>query len=325
MKRIIIFISLVLIGTSTVLAQSPGVIIDPSLTETAVKQNTISGFISGSLVMPKSVSGKIPVVLIIGDAGAIDRDGNNPKTGLAANTYKIMANDLGKRGIASLRYDKRLVGQSESSLKESQLKIDDYSDDAVSLINMLHDDPRFSSIILFGHGEGSIVGMIASLEEPIKGFISAEGAGESADKLIAEQMKSKPKFVADEMQAILDSLRKGKTTEKVDLALYSIARPSLQTFLMSWCRCVPARGIKTLKVPVLIVQGTTDLSIKPVNAEKLKKAKSDASLLMIKDMNHILRNAPEDEEKNMATYAEPDLPLKPEFVTGITAFIARLK
>ena len=325
MKRIIFFLSLPLIAASAAFAQSPGVSIDPSLNETAVKQSTISGFISGSLVTPKNAQGKVPVVLIIGDAGAIDRDGNNPKTGLAANTYKIMANDLGKQGIASLRYDKRLVGQSESSVKESQLKIDDYSDDAVSLINMLHDDPRFSSIILFGHGEGSLVGMIASLDEPIKGFISAEGAGESADKILTEQMKSKPKFIADEFQAILDSLRKGKTTDKVDLALYNIARPSLQTFLMSWCRCVPARGIKTFKVPVLIIQGTTDLAIKPVNAEKLKKAKSDAGLLMIKNMNHILRDAPQDEEKNMATYTNPDVPLKAEFVTGITSFVNRLK
>ena len=323
MKRIILSISFLII-TFNVFAQS-GVSIDPSLNEVPVKQSTISGFISGSLVLPKKVSGKIPVVLIIGDAGAIDRDGNNPKTGLVANTYKIMANDLGMHGVASLRYDKRLVGQSESSIKESQLKIDDYSDDAVSLIKMLHDDQRFSSVVIFGHGEGSLVGMIASIDEPVKGFISAEGAGEPADKLLTEQMKSKPKFIADEFQAILDSLRKGKVTDKVDLALYNIARPSQQNFLMSWCRCVPARGIKTLKVPVLIVQGTTDLAIKPVNAEKLKKAKSDAGLLMIKDMNHILRDAPADEEKNMATYNEADIPLKPEFVTGITGFIAKIK
>ena len=41
-----------------------------------------------------------------------------------------------------------------------------------------NDDQRFSKVILFGHGEGSLVAMIAQRDQPIKGFISAEGAGE---------------------------------------------------------------------------------------------------------------------------------------------------
>jgi pimeloyl-ACP methyl ester carboxylesterase len=299
--------------------------IEPSLIETPVSLKTLSGTISGSLVMPKSVTGKIPVVLIIGDSGPTDRNGNNPKAGINANTYKLLANALGQNGIASLRYDKRLVGQSVSTTKESQLRIDDYSDDAVGLINMLNDDQRFSKIILFGHGEGSLVGMIAIVDEPVKAFISAEGAGDQADKLLLEQMKEKPKFVADEFKTILDSLRKGKTTDNVDPSLYYIARPSLQNFLMSWCRCVPIKGIKRIKDPVLIIQGSTDLQITVQNAEKLKKAKSDASLLVIKDMNHILKEAPADPEKNAATFDKPDLPLKPELITGVVDFINKLK
>jgi len=59
------------------------------------------------------------VVLIIADAGPTDRDGNNVKTGVSANTYKLLANDLGKNGIASVRYDKRLVGESMTKSKES--------------------------------------------------------------------------------------------------------------------------------------------------------------------------------------------------------------
>ncbi len=71
--------------------------------------------------------------------GATDRDGNNAKTGINANTYKLLANDLGKNGIASVRYDKRMVGESVSTTKEAQLCIDDYGDDAVGLVNMLND------------------------------------------------------------------------------------------------------------------------------------------------------------------------------------------
>lgn len=295
------------------------------LTESPISLKTLSGTISGTLVMPKNVSGKVPLVLIIGDSGPTDRDGNNTKAGIKADTYKLLANDLGNNGIATLRYDKRGVGKSVSTTTESQLRIEDYSDDAVGLIGMLNDDGRFSKVILLGHGEGSVVSMIAIIDEPIQAFISVEGAGEPADQLLAEQMKAKPKFLADEFKTILDSLRKGKTTDNVDPALYYIARPSFQHFLMSWCRCNPVRGIKAIKKPVLIIQGTTDLLIPIENGQKLKKGKSDAVYLEIKGMNHILKEAPAAEEENYATYTKPGLPLKPELVTGIVDFVNKLK
>jgi len=298
---------------------------DADITESPILLKTLSGRISGTLAMPKNVTDKVPLVLIIGDAGPTDRNGNNAKAGITGNTYKLLAIELGKNGIASVRYDKRGVGESVSTTKEDQLRIEDYSDDAVGLIGMLNEDQRFSKIILFGHGEGALVAMLAITDQPVAAFISAEGAGEQADKLLNDQMKAKPQFLQDEFKTIMDSLRKGKTTDNVDPSLYYVARPTIQHFLMSWCRCVPIRGIKAIKKPVLIIQGTTDLLISAENGQKLKKAKSDAAYLEIKNMNHILKQAPADEDQNYDTYSKPDLPLKPEMVKGVIDFINRLK
>jgi len=300
-------------------------VVDPDITESPILLKTLSGQISGTLAMPKNASGKIPVVLIVGDAGPTDRDGNNAKAEIKANTYKLLANELGKNGIASLRYDKRMVGQSVSSTTESQLRIEDYGEDAEGLIKLLDDDQRFSKIIVFGHGEGALVAMLAMYDEPVKGYISAEGAADPADKILTDIMKKKPQYQADEFKAILDSMRKGKTTPNVDPAIYYIARPSIQNFIMSWCRMIPQRGLKRLKSPVLLIQGTTDLSVATDNGERLKKAKSDANLLVIKGMNHLLKDAPADEELNMATYSNPDLPLNAAMVTGIVDFINKVK
>ncbi|WP_432329206.1 hypothetical protein ACRQ5D_13440 [Mucilaginibacter sp. P25] len=165
--------------------------------------------------------------------------------------------------------------------------------------------------------------MMASLDEPIKGFISVAGAGDSADKILTEQMKSQPAFISDGFNRMLDSLKRGKTTDNIDPALYFIARPSIQKYLMSWFRYNPQREIRKVKAPVLIIQGTTDLQVTVGDAEKLKKAKSDAILDIIPNMNHVLKEAPADKEKNKATYNEPDLPLKPEFVTAITNFVLK--
>lgn len=298
---------------------------DPSLKESPVLFKTLSGSISGTLTTPVNAQGKIPVVLIIAGSGPTDRDGNSPKLGLNGNTYKMLANELGKQGIASLRYDKRLVGQSVSTTKEKELRFEDYVDDAVSLVNLLAEDQRFSKVIILGHSEGSLIGMLAVRDQPVKAYISVAGAGRSADIVVTEQMKVYPKFIQDNFKTMLDSLKRGKFTDNIDPKLYPIARPDIQPYLMSWFRYSPAREIKKAKLPVLIVQGTTDLQVPATDADLLKKAKSDATLLMIPNMNHILKEAPADKDKNAATYSQPDLPLKPELVTGIVNFIKGLK
>jgi pimeloyl-ACP methyl ester carboxylesterase len=297
---------------------------DPNLTETPISQKVFTGNISGTLTVPKNAPGKIPVVLIIAGSGPTDRDGNNP-LGVNTNTYKMLAVALGKNGIASLRYDKRMIGKSVSTTKEKDLRFDDYSDDAIALINMLHDDARFSKVIVLGHSEGSLVGILASADEPVSGFISVSGAGERADKVMSDQLKSQPQFIQDAFKGILDSMKKGKYTDKVDPALYTIARPSVQPYLMSWCRHDPAQDIRKLKIPILIVQGANDVQVTVANAEKLKKASKEATLLIIPGMNHVLKDAPADREGNLATYKDPNLPLKPELVTGIVDFINKLK
>lgn len=301
--------------------------IDPSITESPVLLKTLSGSISGTLAIPKSATSKMPVVLIIAGSGPVDRNGNSAKLNLETNDYKLIAEALGKNGLASLRYDKRMVGESPGSGKESELRFDDYTDDAIGLINLLKADQRFSKIIVLGHSEGSLVGMLAAGADDanVNAFISVAGAGRPADQILTEQMKSQPQYISDGFKNIMDSLRRGKVQKKVDPALYFLLRPSIQPYIMSWCRFDPQREVKLLKIPVLILQGTTDLQVTVADAEKLKKGKSSAILTIIPNMNHVLKEAPADKEKNLATYNQPELPLKPELVTSIIDFIHGLK
>ena len=152
-------------------------IADPAVVETPVSIKILSGSISGTLAMPKTATGKIPVVIIIPGSGPTDRDGNSDKTNLHTNAYKMIAEGLGKNGIASIRYDKRMVGESVTTVKEENMHFDDYIDDVYSLVTYLSADARFSKIILMGHSEGSLVGILAGTNENVKGFISVAGAG----------------------------------------------------------------------------------------------------------------------------------------------------
>jgi pimeloyl-ACP methyl ester carboxylesterase len=298
---------------------------DPSLTESPVTVKTLAGTLSGTLTMPKDVSGKIPVVLIIAGSGPTDRNCNNGM-GLKTDAFKYLAEGLGKAGIASLRYDKRGIGQSASSQKEIDTKFTDLSDDADALLANLQGDDRFSKVIILGHSEGSLVGMVACYTgENIGGFISIGGAGRPADVIMIEQMKSQPPSVQQEFKTIIDSLKKGKTTPKVDPSLYAIARPSIQPYLRSWIPLDPIKVLKKLKLPILIIQGNTDLQVTVADAELLKKGKSEATLKIINGMNHVLKRAPADRQQNLATYTDPSLPLHPELVPDIVDFIKGIK
>jgi len=314
MKKVLL-LSLALLFTIKVFAQNQ------ASDETPINYKNLSGNIIGTLSMPKNVSGKVPVVLIVADSGPTDRNGNNEQSGLNSNMYKLLADGLAKNGIASVRFDKRMVGESKTANKLEDLRFDDYVDDTVGLIGMLNDDQRFSKVIILGHGEGSLVAMLAARDQPAKAVISINATSEQGDKLMTQQFKSKPQYIQDEFKTLLDSMKKGKTFDNVDLAMYPLVTTAKQKYLLSYFRYPPLRVIKVMKVPVLIIQGTTDVQVSVADAEKLKKAKSDAVLITIKGMSHIMKEGPEDKDQNMITYSNPALPLKAELVPDLVDFI----
>ena len=53
--------------------------------------------------------------------------------------------------------------------------------DVQGWIDRLSEDSRFSDVFVLGHSEGSLIGMLASVDNPkVKGFISLAGAGRPA-------------------------------------------------------------------------------------------------------------------------------------------------
>lgn len=287
--------------------------------EEEITLETKTGDIKGSLLIP-SVSEKTAVVLIIAGSGPTDRNGNNPM--MTNNSLKMLAKELQKNGIASVRYDKRGVGESKSSaLQESDLRFEDYVQDVEEWIKLLKKDDRFSNIIVLGHSEGSLIGMIASHKQEAKKFISIAGIGIPAGDIIRKQLKGQPQFVLDESLKIIEKLENGETVENVSQMLYSLFRPSVQPYIISWFKYDPQKEIAKLDIPILIVQGTTDIQVSVSDADKLALANKKSQKQIIEGMNHILKEAEVDRQKNIQTYSIPDLPLKKELMEVIVKFI----
>jgi len=297
----------------------------PAFTEKEQVLRTPTGDIYGTLNVPEGVS-ICPIVLIIPGSGPTDRNGNS-SIGLKTNAYALLASKLAENGFASLRYDKRGIAKSQSAMKsEMELRFETPVNDAADWIQLLKADKRFSPVIVAGHSEGSLIGMLAAQKAQASAFISIAGVGKSADKLLQDQLKVNlsPQLFF-ESNAILDSLRNGKTVSKVNQALLSIYRPSVQPYLISWFKYDPAIEIGKLTIPVLIVQGSTDLQVPSSDAKLLSAGCPSAKLLLIENMNHVLKESDANYSKNMATYNKPELPLKPEFVDGLLAFLHELK
>jgi alpha-beta hydrolase superfamily lysophospholipase len=303
-------------------AQAPS---DSVFSESEVVLKTPSGDISGTLTIPNTAKSS-PIVLIIAGSGPTDRDCNSAM-GIRTNAYKLLAADLVKNGISSLRFDKRGIGKSrQAKTSESELRFETYIDDVVSWISLLKADKRFSSITILGHSEGSLIGMVAAERAPVAGFISISGAGNPIDKILREQLQAKlPPLLLDESNRILDSLKAGKTVSNVNPSLATLYRPTVQPYMISWMRYDPTKEIGRLKIPVLIVQGTTDLQVTVEDAKLLSASKPEAKLMIVENMNHVLKNSDSDLQKNMETYRNPDLPLKAELTAGIVDFVKGIK
>ena len=195
---------------------------------------TPSGTLYGTLELP-ATDHVVPVFLIIAGSGPTDRDGNSAMLPGKNNSLKMLAEALAQNGFASVRYDKRGIGESRDALiKEEDLIFDDYVDDAVAWITKLEEDARFSKVGIIGHSEGSLIGMLAAAKTHSDIFISLAGPGRPAYELISEQLAGQPEAILSEINRINSELRAGNIVDNVDQDLYSLFRPSIQPYMISW-------------------------------------------------------------------------------------------
>ena len=291
--------------------------------EEDITLHTPTGDIHGKLMLPESNT-PCPVVIIIAGSGPTDMDGNSIGTGLTNNSLLYLARELAANGIASVRYDKRGIGKSSAAgTKEEELRFDHYIDDAAAWADKLAGDARFSKVVIAGHSEGSLIGMVAAKRnKAVKGYVSISGCGSPAYEILEKQLQSQPAQIQKESAEICKELREGRTVAQVPFYLAALYRQSVQPYLISWFAYNPAVEIAKLNIPVLILQGDKDIQVGVEEAEKLHAAHPSSSLYIIKEMNHVLKHCDTMQQMaQLATYSKPELPIKPELVSHIVEFV----
>lgn len=263
-------------------------------------------------------------VFIISGSGPTDRDGNTVGAFGKNNSLKYLSVSLNKAGFTTLRVDKRGVAASaNAAVKESDLRFSTYVDDAKHWVNYLKKQ-GYTDVTLVGHSEGALVATQAALSKPVKRLVCIAGAGRPAPDVLREQLKSKvpePLYVySDE---VITSLTKGEEVANIHLTVYSLFRPSVQPYLISWFQIDPAKAIAKVQKPVLIIQGSTDIQTSVSDARLLHAAAKDSELLIVGGMNHVLKQVEGSLSEQLPSYSNSKLPLHPELVPNLIRFLEK--
>ena len=265
-------------------------------------------------------------VLILAGSGPTDRDGNSP-IGIAASSYRLLAEGLAARGITSLRVDKRGIAASGAAMpSEAELRVQTYADDAHAWAAELRTRTHARCVWLLGHSEGTLHALLAAQDRrDLCGIILISTVGRRLGDILREQMRASPPFAPflDEALRDLAALEAGHTVpgEGMSPALLPLFRPSVQPFIMSMLAADPPALARAYAGPILVVQGTTDIQTSVADAQALGAARPGIVVRLIEGMNHVLKAAPADRAANVATYGNPNLPLHPELVGIVADFV----
>ena len=278
----------------------------------------IDSILKGTLFSPEKISKKTKLVILIAGSGPTNRNGNSTIGGVN-NSLKFLAEGLTQNGIAVFSYDKRGLNKvGNKTLEEKSVVFEDFINDAKNVISYFKSQKKYSKIIIAGHSEGSLIGMVASFKNA-DGYISIAGAGRPIDEILSEQIAKNAPFLKDATDKGLAILKEGKTFENKMPMLESLFRESIQPYMISWMKYNPQNELKKLQIPILIINGTKDLQVPPSDAELLNKANPKSELKIIDNMNHVFKEIKNDDD-NLKSYSNPKLPVIPELIESISKF-----
>lgn len=275
------------------------------------------GAIDAWLSMPSGVE-RPPVALLIAGSGSIDHDGNGPQVKPA--TLKKLSEALVARGIATLRYDKRGAGGWNPDYgKPEDFRFKDYVDDAAALVTYLRTTAKFSRVIVIGHSEGGLAGILTARRIPVDKLVLLAVAARKQGDLLKAQLEKK--LPPDKFAPIAKAIDRIMAGEIVDPPPPELAiPPSLQPGIASAFTEDPIAPLRKIEGPILIVAGGKDSQLARLDFLALTTAAFAAKTLWLPDMNHVLVDVT-DEADDLAAYNQADRPLDADMTEAIADFI----
>jgi pimeloyl-ACP methyl ester carboxylesterase len=273
-----------------------------------------AGFtLAGAITRPANAKKPYSALVLVGGSGPLDRDGF--VAGIPVLGH--MARALVDAGFLVIRYDKRGVGQSGGRTENATLA--DYAEDVRAILRWLDDqeDVDDDRIGLVGHSEGAWIAMtVAGRDDRVAALALVAGGATTGAELVLEQQRhvlermKAPDADASEKIALQKRINEAAITGKGWDDIPPEVRQAAETpWFQSFLAFDPARAMRDVRQPVLIVQGTLDTQVPVHHAEKLaalaraRKRQAAVDVAIIPGVNHLLVPATTGEVDEYASLA----------------------
>src|SRR5215207_4638136 len=170
-----------------------------------------AGPLRGTLLAPAGEAQA--VVLIVPGSGPTDRDGNSPM-GVRGAPYRLLAEGLAARGVATIRIDKRgLFGSAGAIADANRVSVADYAADVHQWVRAARARTGAPCVWVLGHSEGGLIALLAGQQpEDLCGVILVSATGRPLGTVIRDQLRANSANapVLDQAMTALDSLEAGR-------------------------------------------------------------------------------------------------------------------
>ncbi len=279
--------------------------------------------LAGTIALP-GPGGPFPGVLFITGSGQVDRNENLKK--MRINAFYDISHYLAQNGIASLRYDKRGVGQSEGDHWKTGFY--DHAQDALAALQYLKQQKDFQpeNIFLLGHSEGAFIATrLAGSGAEVAGIILLAGGAQSGEAVLKWQVVQVARGLKGINRWLIKILRinvskaQQKQIDKIKRSKKNSFRQNLfvkinAIWLREFMAYDPTEDLQRITVPVLAITGSKDIQVDPADLERMAHlVKAPFEHHVIQDITHMLRI--EEGEASISKYKEEiKRPVEPQLL-----------
>ena len=293
--------------------------------------------LEGTLVLPEGFSRETPVLIFVTGSGQEDRD----ETIFEHKPFAVIADALGRAGIATLRFDDRGVGGSTGDVINATTE--DFRDDALAGIKLLR--TRFDKVGVIGHSEGGTIALMLAADKQVDFIVSMAGMVVSglettvAQSRVALEAAGYPKATVDTYcKAVSDAcyvrVHGGRMPFPDELDLpdelkqnYQAVLRQIQTPWMIKLLSLDMRPLLSgITCPVLAINGTKDLQVEhKSNLGALRDglpSNPKNRIEAIEDVNHLFQHCTTGA---IAEYRQIEETIAPEALEMIVAWLSDFK
>lgn len=285
--------------------------------------------LAGSLASPRSEEAPVPTVLLIAGSGPLDRDGNHTK--MALNLSRDLAQNLYDAGWASLRFDKRGIGESSGDYLSAGL--DDERADVEAAFDWLTGQPEVGPIVAVGHSVGALMAAELGGREPgpvaVVLLSTTTKNGEETLRWQTEQMADYivPPFASRVLKLFGTSVVKqqAKAVAKIKTTTGDVARVQMVKTNARWMREFlaydPVPALEQVEVPLLAITGSKDVQVDVADLATVADMVPGSDVVAVENVDHLLRDEPAAVSNPRSYRKQLAKPIDPRVVDALIAWL----